>query len=101
MQRSAKRQNCTQTKFPAPFSIDLFGRQRVKVLSLAIMTLCLSISYNPRYITEPAKSKTDSWANVYQDERTFSFAKFPHPDSNIGLIVAYCRVSDALNKIIQ
>ena len=42
------------------------------VLSLALLILCLSILYNPRYITDPAKSKTDSWANVYRDERTFS-----------------------------
>ena len=33
------------------------------------------ILYNPRNITDPAKSKTDSWANVYRDGRTFSKQK--------------------------
>ena len=42
----------------------MFWRQRIKVLSLALLTLRLSIFYNPRYINDPAKSKTDSWANV-------------------------------------
>ena len=48
-----------------------FWRQRFRVLSLALLTLCLSILFNSRYITDPAKSKTDSWANVYRDGRTF------------------------------
>ena len=46
----------------------MFWRQRIKVLSLALLTLRLSIFYNPRYINDPAKSKTDSWANVYRDD---------------------------------
>ena len=46
----------------------MFWRQRIKVLSLALLTLRLSIFY-------PAKSKTDSWANVYRDRRTFSKQK--------------------------
>ena len=42
------------------------------------------ILFNPRYITDPAKSKTDSWANVYREECIFSLAQFPHPDSTIS-----------------
>ena len=53
----------------------MFWRQRIKVLSLALLTLRLSIFYNPRSINGPAKSKTDSWANVYPDGRTFSKQK--------------------------
>ena len=30
----------------------------------------IDLIYNLRYITDPAKSKTDSWANVYRDGRS-------------------------------
>ena len=37
--------------------------------------------YNLRYITDPAKSKTDSWANVYPDGRMESQFRITSPQT--------------------
>ena len=45
------------------------------IFTLSAQMKTNSILNNPRYITNPAKSKTDSWANVYRDGRLFKQKK--------------------------
>ena len=48
---------------------------RPNSLNLGLFQLKSVLLFNSRYITDPAKSKTDSRANVYRDGRTYSKQK--------------------------